>query len=108
VLGGHVKQAGSLVAPDRLRFDFVHFSAVTPEERHEIRAHRQSGDPRKRAGQHRREEHAGGDRWGAMALFGEKYGDKVRVVSIGDGAFSTELCGGTHVRGDGRHRRVFS
>ena len=101
VLGSHVKQAGSLVAPDRLRFDFVHFSALTPEERKETeRIVNQAileNATVNTAVKNTQEAIAGG----AMALFGEKYGDKVRVVSIGDGAFSTELCGGTHVRETG-------
>ena len=101
VLGPHVKQAGSLVAPDRLRFDFVHFSALTPAEVQQV----------ERIVNEAVLENAGvttsvrntqeAIASGAMALFGEKYGDKVRVVSIGDGAFSTELCGGTHVRATG-------
>jgi alanyl-tRNA synthetase len=99
VLGPHVKQAGSLVAPDRLRFDFVHFSAVTPEQQIEIErivnAHVLKNTPVTTEVKATQEAIAGG----AMALFGEKYGDKVRVVSVP--GFSVELCGGTHVRATG-------
>ena len=98
-LGDHVKQAGSLVAPDRLRFDFTHFSPLSPHEVDRI------------------EEAVNAQVWanhgvitqvmsldealasGAMALFGEKYGEQVRVVSVPE--FSTELCGGTHVAATG-------
>ncbi len=101
VLGPHVKQAGSLVSPDRLRFDFQHFSAVTPEQlvevEHLVNAAILRNDPVNTAVRNTEEAIASG----AMALFGEKYGDKVRVVAVGDGAFSTELCGGTHVRATG-------
>jgi alanyl-tRNA synthetase len=99
VLGGHVKQAGSLVAPDRLRFDFVHFSAVTREQLDEIE--RIVTDQILRntpvTTEVRSTEEAMAA--GAMALFGEKYGDRVRVVSVP--GFSMELCGGTHVRATG-------
>ena len=99
VLGSHVKQAGSLVAPDRLRFDFVHFAAITEPQLDDI------------------ERIVNGQIWknlpietdvrsteeaiaaGAMALFGEKYGSSVRVVSVP--GFSLELCGGTHVKATG-------
>ncbi len=101
VLGAHVKQAGSLVAPDRLRFDFVHFSALTSGQRSEVERIVNDGvlknEPVSTAVRNTREAIDAG----AMALFGEKYGDRVRVVSIGDGRFSTELCGGTHVRATG-------
>jgi alanyl-tRNA synthetase len=101
VLGPHVKQAGSLVAPDRLRFDFVHFSAVTLDQRREIEliVNREilRNSVVNTAVRNTQEAIAAG----AMALFGEKYGDQVRVVSIGDGSFSVELCGGTHVAATG-------
>jgi alanyl-tRNA synthetase len=101
VLGGHVKQAGSLVAPDRLRFDFMHFSAVTREQSVEVERIVNEAIVRNEAVNTSIRNTQEAIAAGATALFGEKYGDKVRVVSIGDGAFSTELCGGTHVRATG-------
>ncbi|WP_283678628.1 alanine--tRNA ligase [Lentilactobacillus sp. Marseille-Q4993] len=96
VLGGHTQQAGSLVEPDYLRFDFNHFGQVTSEDLQkvedmvneqifkEIDVKTTVTDPKT------------GKKMGAIALFSEKYGDKVRVVSVGD--FSIEFCGGTHVK----------
>ena len=97
VLGDHVRQAGSAVRPDKLRFDFTHSHGLSGEElrdvedrvnewivaNHPVRALTTTLDEARSLG--------------AMALFGEKYGDVVRMVEVGDGSFSRELCGGTHV-----------
>src|SRR5438067_3733078 len=101
VLGKHVKQAGSLVAPNHLRFDFSHFTAVEDEELQDI-----EDLINKEVLRNRKVEvienvpiDVAVNEYHAMALFGEKYGDKVRVIKIGD--FSTELCGGTHTGATG-------
>ncbi len=103
VLGTHVKQAGSVVAPTYLRFDFSHYQPLTQAEREEIERlvnyHILRNEP-VQTDEMAIEEAM---RSGAMALFGEKYGEKVRVLSIkgAEGIFSKELCGGTHVRATG-------
>lgn len=99
VLGSHVEQKGSLVTPDRLRFDFAHFSAMTPEELEKVEnivnAEIAKNVPVVTEVMNIEQAKA----TGAMALFGEKYEEDVRVVSMGD--FSKELCGGTHVSNTG-------
>ena len=101
VLGKHVKQAGSLVSPGHLRFDFSHFTAVADEELQDI-----EDIINKEVLRNRKVDvienvpiDVAVNEYHAMALFGEKYGDKVRVIKIGD--FSTELCGGTHTGATG-------
>jgi len=95
VLGDHVAQKGSMVAPDRLRFDFSHYEGVTAEQLQEIEDLVNDEIRRNVAAETRLMTYDDAIESGAVALFGEKYGDKVRVLSLGD--FSVELCGGTHV-----------
>jgi alanyl-tRNA synthetase len=99
VLGTHVQQKGSLVAPDRLRFDFSHFEPITPAQLLEIERMVNAQIRRNIAAETRVMDYEGAVTAGAMALFGEKYEKDVRVLRIGD--FSMELCGGTHVTRSG-------
>jgi alanyl-tRNA synthetase len=96
VLGTHVQQKGSLVAPDRLRFDFSHYSAVAPDELERIEALVNDEIRRNAEAETRVMDFDAAVAAGAMALFGEKYDSQVRVLRVGE--FSTELCGGTHAR----------
>ena len=95
VLGDHVHQAGSLVEPDRLRFDFTHYSALTAEEMTKVNAIVQNAVLEGYSIVTREMPIEEAKRMGATALFSEKYGDMVRVVNMGD--YSIELCGGTHL-----------
>ncbi len=104
VLGTHVTQKGSLVAPDRLRFDFSHMKPISEQEIEKIESHVNSMVERKSEVKTRIMTPKEAVDNGALALFGEKYGEEVRVLSMGDENekyFSTELCGGTHVRNTG-------
>jgi alanyl-tRNA synthetase len=96
VLGEHVQQKGSLVAPDRLRFDFSHYEPVNPEQLERIEALVNEEIRRNQDAETRELAYEDAIAAGALAFFGEKYGDRVRVLKLGD--FSTELCGGTHVQ----------
>jgi alanyl-tRNA synthetase len=97
ILGTHVQQKGSLVAPDRLRFDFSHYDRVTPEELGIVQARVNEAIQRNISRQEERDVPVDeAMSRGAMALFGEKYGDRVRVITF-DPDYSVELCGGTHV-----------
>jgi alanyl-tRNA synthetase len=99
VLGPHVKQAGSLVAPDRLRFDFTHYASLTEDEIAEIERQVNSEILHNRGVETKISTVDAAIKAGAMALFGEKYGAEVRVVTVP--GFSVELCGGTHVHATG-------
>ncbi len=103
VLGSHVAQAGSLVAPDRLRFDYNHDAPLTAEQRAEIERIVTEAVLANYEVVPRQEKYRDALKQGVIALFGEKYGDVVRVLRIGDAdhPFSQELCGGTHVRRTG-------
>ncbi len=97
-LGTHVRQAGSYVGPDKLRFDFTHSSALSDDELRAIEDQVNEWILESQPVRALTTTLPEARRLGAMALFGEKYGDVVRMVEVGDGSFSRELCGGTHVR----------
>lgn len=99
VLGDHIEQAGSSVTYNGLRFDFTHFEPVTPEQLEEIEAKVNRVINEFKAVETEIMSMEDAKKTGACALFGEKYGEKVRVISVGD--YSIELCGGTHVKNSG-------
>jgi alanyl-tRNA synthetase len=98
ILGDHVRQAGSYVGPDKLRFDFTHTQRLSEDERRAVEDRVNDWILRNDRVRPLTTTLDEAKRLGAMALFGEKYGDVVRMVEIGDGSYSRELCGGTHVR----------
>ncbi len=100
VLGDHVQQKGSLVAPDRLRFDFSHYEPVSSAQLQQIEALVNEQVRANSTGEIREMPYQDAIAAGAIAFFGDKYGDHVRVLKLGDG-FSVELCGGTHVKRTG-------
>lgn len=99
VLGAHVMQKGSLVSPERLRFDFSHYEAIAPAQLREIERQVNAAIRANVEGETKLMTYDAAVASGAMALFGEKYGDEVRVLRFGE--LSTELCGGTHARRTG-------
>jgi alanyl-tRNA synthetase len=101
VLGEHIQQRGSLVAPERLRFDFSHLAAMTPLEIKSVQAIVNEMIRRNLKVTGEEMDYKGAVASGATALFDEKYGDVVRVMRIGEPAVSAELCGGTHINGTG-------
>ena len=108
VLGPHVRQAGSLVAPDRLRFDFSHVQPVTDDELWQVQ-HLVNEKIRQNAGVHRDEDtYSSAIQRGALAFFGDRYGERVRLIEIANGdIFSFEVCGGTHVHHTGEVGSVY-
>ncbi len=100
-VGGHVHQAGSYVGPDKLRFDYSHGQALSAEELRDVEDRVNAWIARNDRVRPIMTTLAEAKRLGAMALFGEKYGNVVRMVEIGEGEYSRELCGGTHVRSTG-------
>ena len=108
VLGPHVRQGGSLVAPDRLRFDFSHVQAVTDDELWQVQ-HLVNEKIRQNAGVHRDEDtYQSAIQRGALAFFGDRYGERVRLIEIANGdSFSFEVCGGTHVHHTGEVGSVY-
>ena len=108
VLGPHVRQAGSLVAPERLRFDFSHVQPVTDDELWQVQ-HLVNEKIRQNAGVHRDEDtYQSAIQRGALAFFGDRYGERVRLIEIANGdTFSFEVCGGTHVHHTGEVGSVY-
>ena len=108
VLGPHVRQAGSLVAPDRLRFDFSHVQPVTDDELWQVQ-HLVNEKIRQNASVHRDEDtYSSAIQRGALAFFGDRYGERVRLIEIANGdIFSFEVCGGTHVHHTGEVGSVY-